>query len=366
VTRRGAIAALALLLACAGAALSNGAVRADSATHATFIFGGDVLIHTPLWNHAQRTARANGTRGGYDFRPMFDDIRSLVSRADLAVCHLETPIVPRGEALSTFPLFGVPREIIPALADAGFDRCSTASNHTLDRGVAGINATVSELLANGISQTGMARTKAESEPVVFEVKGIRVAHQSYTFSYNGLQTPPGEPWRSALIDPRQIIRDAKRTRALGADVVITSLHWGTERNTTPNSYQLDIAKRLTDSGQIDLIIGHHAHVVQPIDNVNDVWVAYGLSNLLSNLPTDERWPAKSQDGVLVEVTIVKSRGDITVMRPVAHPTWVDKQRGFVIRLAQSAVRDLSLPQNTRGGTRDSLARTAAVLGDFFP
>ena len=114
-TRRGAIAALALLLACAGAALSKGAVRADSATHATFIFGGDVLIHTPLWNQAQRTARANGTRGGYDFRPMFDDIRSLVSRADLAVCHLETPIVPRGEALSTFPLFGVPREIIPAM-----------------------------------------------------------------------------------------------------------------------------------------------------------------------------------------------------------------------------------------------------------
>lgn len=364
--RGGATAALALLLACAAAATSNGAARADSATQARFIFGGDVLIHTPLWNQAQRTARANGNRGGYDFRPMFDDIRSLVSRADLAVCHLETPVVPRGEALSTFPLFGVPREIIPALADAGFDRCSTASNHTLDRGVAGINATVTELLANNISQTGMARTKSEIEPTVFEVNSIRMAHQSYTFSYNGLQTPPGEPWRSALIDPRRIIRDAERARTLGADVVIASLHWGTERNTAPNSFQLDVARRLTESGQIDLIIGHHAHVVQPIDKVNGVWVAYGLSNLLSNLPTDERWPTKSQDGVLVEVNIVKSRVGVMVLRPVAHPTWVDKQRGFVIRLAQSAAQDLSLPQNTRGGTRDSLARTAAVLGEFFP
>jgi len=363
---RAIVGAMAFALALTCTAVTDYRASAEPATHATFIFGGDVLIHTPLWNHAQRTARANGNRDGFDFRPMFDDVRELISGADLAVCHLETPIAPRGEPLSTFPLFGVPREIIPALADAGFDRCSTASNHSLDRGNSGIYATVNELLANGISQTGMARTKAEIEPVVFDVKGIRVAHQSYTFSYNGLQPPTGEPWRSALIDPRRIIRDAKQARVLGAELVIASLHWGTERNTAPNSYQLDVARRLTESGQIDLIIGHHAHVVQPIDNVNDVWVAYGLSNLLSNLPTDERWPAKSQDGVLVEVTVVKSHGDITVMRPVAHPTWVDKQNGFVIRLAKTAARSELLPQNTRGGARDSLARTAAVLCEFIP
>lgn len=303
---------------------------------------------------------------------MFDDIRALVSRADLAVCHLETPIAPRGQSLSTFPLFGVPREVVPALADAGFDRCSTASNHALDRGSAGVDATVGELLANGISQTGMARRAEEIRPTVIEVNGLRLSHLSYTFSYNGLSTPPDEPWRSALIDPRRIIRDARAARAMGAEAVIVSLHWGTEKRTEPNSYQVDVALRLTQSPAIDLIIGHHAHVVQPIANVNGKWVMYGLSNLVSNLPTDERWPANSQDGLLVEVTLtrepsvsVSRTGGISVSRPRAYATWVDKDAGFVVRLAAQAARDANMSKRTNAGARESLARTGAVVGDFL-
>jgi len=332
---------------------------------ATLIFGGDVLMHTPLWAQAERNARRTTGRRGFDFRPMFDDVRSLISRADLAVCHLETPIAPRGEPLSTFPLFGVPREVVPALADAGFDRCSTASNHALDRGAAGIDATVAELLANGISQTGMARRAEEIRPTVIEVNGLRLAHLSYTFSYNGLQTPANEPWRSALIDPRRIIRDARTARSMGAEAVIVSLHWGTEKRSEPNSYQVDIAERLMQSPAISLIIGHHAHVVQPIEDVNDKWVVYGLSNLISNLPSDERWPAKSQDGLLVEFTLARTPSGVGVSRPRAYATWVDKDAGWIVRLAASAARDGSLPKRTSDDARESLARTAAIVGDFL-
>ena len=130
-------------------------------TAITFAFTGDILPHTPLINQAKRTAIANSTaetKLDYDFRPMFLDIKSLVSDVDLAVCHLETPIAPEGEELSTFPLFGVPKEITTAIADAGFDRCSTASNHTYDRGNDGIDATINALEDAGIEQSGMART----------------------------------------------------------------------------------------------------------------------------------------------------------------------------------------------------------------
>lgn len=356
-------------LAVAGALVVAGTSTASAeprpSASATLIFGGDVLMHTPLWEQAARNARRSTGRDGFDFRPMFDDIRGLVTRADLAVCHLETPIAPRGEALSTFPFFGVPREVIPALADAGFDRCSTASNHALDRGTRGIDATVNELLANGISQTGMARRAEEIRPTVIEVNGLRLSHLSYTFSFNGLKTPPDEPWRSALIDTRRIIRDARTARTMGAEAVVVSLHWGTEKRSEPNSYQVDVAKRLALSPAIDLIIGHHAHVVQPIENVDGTWVAYGLSNLISNLPTDERWPPKSQDGLLVEVTLVRTAAGVSVSRPRAYATWVDKTSGWIIRLAAPASRDVMLPIRTNGGARDSLARTAAIVGDFL-
>ena len=368
-------AAIAVALAASLALGTAPAARGEPvpSVSATIIFGGDVLMHTPLWDQAARNARHGAGSASFDFRPMFDDIRGLVSRADLAVCHLETPIAPRGQSLSTFPLFGVPREVIPALADAGFDRCSTASNHALDRGPAGVDATVGELLANGISQTGMARRAEEIGPTVIEVNGLRLSHLSYTFSYNGLSTPPDEPWRSALIDPRRIIRDARAARAMGAEAVIVSLHWGTEKRTEPNSFQVDVAQRLAQSPAIDLIIGHHAHVVQPIANVNGKWVMYGLSNLVSNLPTDERWPANSQDGLLVEVTLtrepngasVSRTGGVSVSRPRAYATWVDKNAGFVVRLAAQAARDANMSKRTNAGARESLARTGAVVGDFL-
>ena len=92
-------------------------------------FVGDILPHSPL------VARAQGNEQG--FSPMFEDIMPLIASADLAICHLETPIAPQGEDLSTFPFFGVPATITEAIAKAGFDRCSTASNHTYDRGLKG-------------------------------------------------------------------------------------------------------------------------------------------------------------------------------------------------------------------------------------
>jgi len=138
------------------------------------------------------------------------------------------------------------------------------------------------------------------------------------------------------------------------------------RKSQANSMQTGIAETLTSSGLIDLIVGHHAHVVQPIEQVNGVWVMYGLGNVLSNLPTDERWPANSQDAVIATIKLTKRpSGKISFNRPQVMPTWVDKRNGWVIR---DVLTMLSDPKTDYGTARElelSLGRTTRVLGDFI-
>jgi poly-gamma-glutamate synthesis protein (capsule biosynthesis protein) len=335
----------------------------------TLAVTGDILPHSQLWRGAARVATANGYPDGYDFRPMFANVKTILSGVDLAICHLETPIAPPGEKFTTYPFFGVPSQITDAIAFAGFDRCSTASNHTMDRGVAGIDATVNALEHAGVSQAGMARTPSEIEPKVFEVNGVKVAHMSYTFSYNGLPVANGESWRSALINTDRILRDARQARKLGAEVVLVSMHWGNERESSPSAFQQRIADEITKTNEIDLIIGSHAHVLQPIEKVNDKWVIYGLGNFLSNMPTlpkDPPWPSSTQDGAIISTSIsVQPDGRVVVESPVVTPTWVDRIDGWQIRSVLFDLNNNDIPPATRAALKDSLRRTTKVLGDFI-
>jgi hypothetical protein len=183
----------------------------------TMAFTGDTLVHSPLWRQAQRNAPEAGQEG-HDFGPMLANLAPVIAPVDLAVCHLETPIAPLGQDFTTFPLYGVPVGIVDAVAAAGYDRCSTASNHTLDRGLEGIDRTVDALEASGLGQSGMARQPDEILPDVFDVRGANVAHLAYTYGFNGLSLPDDADWRSALLDPERIISDAAVARASGADM----------------------------------------------------------------------------------------------------------------------------------------------------
>ena len=325
-------------------------------------FAGDILIHSQVWKAA--TANAGGS--GYDFTPMFARVKPLIEGVDLAICHLEVPLVALGEKPTTNPLYSAPTEIAWAIKAVGFDRCSNASNHSYDNGVKGIEATLNEFDALGLGHAGMARTPEEIEPKVFDVKGIKVTHLSYTFGFNDIPAPNGENWRSALIDPARIIADAQKARDIGAQVVIVSMHWGRETQTDLSDFQLANADAITKSGLIDLVIGHHAHVVQKIEQVNGVWTIFGLSNLISYLPTTDAFPAKTQDGMIVTTNItLNPDGSVQVEQPVVYPTWVDKKNGVVVRPIFADLADPEVSDDIKSDLNVSLERTREVVGDFF-
>lgn len=307
------------------------------------LFSGEVWAQKGIVNAASSPAQ------GLDFGPMFAEIASTVSAADLALCHFETPVSPV--------------ELVTAMSTAGYDRCSTASEHVFDGGVEAMNAMAIAFDNNGLTQSGYARTPDEMNPILMDVKGLRVAHLAYTLRYD-TPFPTGEPWRSALIDIPRIIADATTARSSGAEMVILSLHWGNADSAAPTAQQRAWADEITRSGMVDLIVGAHSHVLQPIEQVNGVWVAYSLGNSLTYMPTNSKWSKYTQDGALVSFSVTRSSGGrVAVGTPVVRPTWVDKDNGCVVRDVLTVLaHPESYPMATVRGATASLKRTTQILG----
>ena len=325
----------------------------------TMAFTGDVVMLSPLL----RRAKVNGGGKTLDFRPMWDRMRSWISGVDYAVCHLELPLRPEDEGPT--PTYWSPPEIVPALADAGFDRCSTASNHSLDRGLSGLERTAKAFEDAGITQAGIARTPEEAEPKIIKVNGFTIAHLSYTYGTPKKSPPRDEPWRVNYIKREKIRADIKAVRAAGAEYVIVSLHFGKTMKTQPDDYQKKTVKWLWDNTDANLIIGCHAHVVQPASSRGDRYAFYGLGNHLAAYPAGKIDQIRAQDGALALVTVRRgSDGKLTVERPKILPTWVAKGDGsYTIYDA----RDFDNPEvdiDIRKQLKRSYDRTRTVLGDY--
>ncbi|WP_230686464.1 CapA family protein [Catellatospora vulcania] len=316
----------------------------------TVVGSGDVLLHGGLWRQAQRDA---GGRG-YDFAPLLKGVRPVIESADLAVCHLETPLGGPQGPFTGYPIFKVPPQIVPALQQTGYDACSTASNHSLDGGEAGVRRTLAALDAAGIAHAGMARSRAEQDkPTIVTVRGVRVALLSYTFSFNGLTRPKGKDWLVNALDPARVRQAAGRARQAGAEVVIVSIHWGTEYQHRPNEQQVAVARQLLRDGAVDLILGHHAHVVQPFERIAGRWVAYGMGNHVSN----QSFSDDTRDGVISRFTFVETApGRFTVSAVAALPTYMQLNDGPARVLLVTAC-----PAARRAACRASGERSARVL-----
>lgn len=326
----------------------------------TIAVTGDILLHGPVNTAATEYGRDSMTE--YDYRPMFDGVRAVLSGADLALCHLETPLSADDIGISTYPSFSVPWEIAPALADAGYGGCSTASNHSLDRGAAGVAATLDHLDFAKLGHAGSARSADEAAtPHIYDVRGVKVGHLAYTDHLNGGSIPASQPWLVALIDTGRILADAAALRAAGAEIVIVSLHWGTEFVSDPATSQEETAATLLASPDVDILIGHHAHVVQPVEQIDGEWVAYGLGNFLSNQYDTTCCPASSQDGVILRFHVGETdNGRFAVDAVDFVPTWVEHPT-YRIRASTDALSDPMLDATTRSALARSLDRTIEVV-----
>ena len=320
----------------------------------TVIASGDVLIHSAVYERA----RANGQAAGraYDFRPMFRPIRSIVSKADLAICHMEVPMGAPG-GLSSYPVFNAPRQVAAGVRHAGYDTCSTASNHSYDKGTPGIHSTIDSLHARNLRHEGTAKTRRKgNRAAIYRVKGVKVGHVSFTYGLNGFTLPQGQRWLANVIDAERIIKQARGARRRGARFVIASLHWGNEYQRSPSSYQTALARRLMRSRSIDVILGHHAHVVQGITKVRTRFVAYGMGNSLSA----QYSPVDTQDGVLVKLIVEKIDGRWRVARIRYTPTWVERNTYRILPAAR-VHNQPGTSEALRSVLRASFSRTVAAI-----
>jgi poly-gamma-glutamate capsule biosynthesis protein CapA/YwtB (metallophosphatase superfamily) len=319
----------------------------------TITAGGDILIHRAIAQLAD--AHAPGA-GVYDFSPMLAPIEPWVGEADLAICHLEGALDPENADLSYYPRFNAPHEVAEALAAAGYDACSTAGNHTLDHGFTGLADTLAILDEAGIRHTGSARTAGERLPSLYEVNGVRVSHLAYTYGTNGLRPSESQSWAVNLIgDGEGILTDARWAREHGAEFVIVSLHWGAEYQTTPAGDQAALAERLLTSPDIDLILGTHVHVVQPIGRVGDKVVVYGMGNEIANMWAYDGHTG-TEDGILVHLTVRQSEDRFVVTDVSYTPTWVHPITKQVLPVAHTLAFG---PEEYRSALTASLDRSVA-------
>ncbi len=300
----------------------------------TIAASGDELPHSSVLDSAAANAGGNG---GYDFGPMFAQIEPLVASADLALCHMETPLSATNTNLTQSRVlsFASPHELAEDMAEAGYDGCDFASNHTMDRGVTGLAETEDVLEESGLGYAGPTGYEDRAgQAHVYEVEDVTVAHLGYTYTLPNSGEPtttvPDEaPWLAESLWPvtgsQGIVDDAERAREDGADVVVLSMHWGNEYRTEPSTDQTEIAQTLLESGAVDLILGTHVHVPQPCEEINGRYVLYGMGNSLSNQSpdVDSRLRSETQEGMVAEVTLtLDGDGEITSSLAV-QPTRVN-------------------------------------------
>lgn len=260
------------------------------------IMVGDALIHDRLYN----TVRNED--GSYDFKPTIQYIKPIITKYDLKYYNQETILGGAELGYSSYPQFNSPNEVGDAFLDAGFNLVSLATNHTMDKGERGVLNSVNYWKSKkNVVYSGQCSSWDERNEVhVYDINGISYAFFSYTTWTNGLETPNGKEYLNNVYSDEKAANDISKIRDL-VDVVIVAMHWGTEYSLGVSSSQEYIANYLAGLG-VDLIIGSHPHVVEPVEYINNgkTFVIYSLGNFLS-----AQYGIDRLTGLMVEVTIKK-------------------------------------------------------------
>ena len=303
---------------------------------ASLVMVGDALIHSAIYEDAY-----DGT--SYDFKPMLREIKPLLKDYDLKYYNQETILGGVELGLSNYPRFNSPYEVGDAFIDAGFNLVSLATNHTMDKGETGvINSLNYWNSKDNVYTAGSYLSKEDRDKVIIkEINGITYTFFSYTTWTNGLETPLGKEYLNNVYDPVKVKEDIEKVRDQ-VDVVIVAMHWGTEYSTTVSSTQQKIANYLASLG-VDIIIGSHPHVVEPIAFIGKTMVIYSLGNFISDQVGIERLTGLMV-GIDIHKTVENGVTTIELKNPRANLLYTHssyaKKRNFVVYPYTSLTDDL--------------------------
>ncbi len=301
-------------------------VNTKKESKASLLMVGDALIHGTVYQTANRYANYNG----YDFKPMLEHIKKISKTYDLAYYNQETILGGTELGLSTYPMFNSPYEVGDAFIDAGFNLTSLATNHTLDKGEKGIlnsrnywNSKKDDILAAGSYSSFEERDNV----IVKEVNGIKYGFLSYTTHTNGLSVPSGKEYLVNVYSKDLVKKEVERYRDK-VDLLIVAMHWGEEYVNYPVDSQKEIARYLASLG-VDLVIGTHPHVIEPIEYIDDTLVVYSLGNFVSSQVGVERLT-----GLMLSLNIQKEeyhgKTTISFNDIIGTLIYTDRDNGYIV------------------------------------
>lgn len=301
---------------------------------ATVLNTGDILIHENVLNGARQND------GSYDFSNFYKVAKPYITAADYAIVNLEVTL--GGEAAGRYrgyPEFNSPDSLLDYVKADGFDMLLTANNHSLDTGLAGLKRTVQQIKKVGLDFLGTKETTDDPTYLIKDINGIKIGMVSYTYGTNSSASGASQLINyfssanlPAFYSEAQAVIDDMRTN--GAEAIVFYMHWGNEYHTTPNTYQKAAAQQLCNMG-VDVIVGGHPHVLQPIeliyseDSQNTTVCLYSMGNSISNQRIVEMTgvceTGHTEDGVLFSYTFTKDAdGEVALSAVDIIPTWVDR------------------------------------------
>ena len=277
-----------------------------------------MMVGDALYHYDTYTDGKNRNNNSYNYEYQLEYIKPIIDNYDLAFYNQESILGGNSLGFSSYPRFNTPSQVGDAFVDAGFNVVSLANNHTLDKNEMGVINSINYWKTKDVVTAGSYASSEDRNDIKIHSKNnINYVFLSYTTTTNGLSAPKGKEYLVNTYSYDKVKNDIEKIKDK-TDIILVSMHWGVEYQHTPSNRQVQIANELSSLG-VDVVIGHHPHVVQPIEQINDTVVFYSLGNFISGQIGIERLigllggiriEKEIIDDKIVDVSIKKISGDL--------------------------------------------------------
>ncbi len=350
---------------------------------------GDLLIHAPVFNSVQNSD------GSYDFTSIFTLVKPYIEKFDYSIINLEVSLggTENGRKYSGYPLFNCPDSIVDAAKYMGNDMLLLANNHTYDCGLSGLYRKIDVIREKGMELTGLRRDTSEKPYVIKDINGIKIGIINYT--YETTCTGEGNKAINGIVMDHEandlvnsfnyekldefyndLQNKMEMMKSDGAEVIVVFPHWGTEYNLTGDDYQAEMSQKMCNLG-VDLIIGGHPHVVEPVKvfksetSGKTTACLYSMGNFISNQRRNymNLSTGNTEDGLIFTAEFTKyADGTVKVSKIGAIPTWVNLENGkYTVIPLDKDVPDwksaFNLSDNALTRSKESYERTMKLIGE---